>query len=73
MAGYIIKHLSTGFYICEVVLKRDGMAASIDMIADLAKAQVFVDKKEAARIAAKWLGAHDSELVKVDGLESDRN
>lgn len=70
--GYIIKHLSTGFYVCEVVLKREARAASIDMISDSAKAHVFKNKAEAARIAAKWLGAHDSELVKVDD-ESDRN
>lgn len=64
--GYIIKHLSTGFYVCDMVLKRDGTAASFDMVADSAKAQIFEDKTEAARIATKWLGAHDSELVKVD-------
>lgn len=65
--GYIIKHLSTGFCVCDVMIKRDGGAASIDLADDPAKAHVFEDKAQAVLIAAKWLGAHDYELVEVDG------
>ena len=72
MAGHIIKHLSTGFYVCDVVIKRDGGAASIDLADDPAKAHIFKDKTQAIQIAAKWLGAHDYELVEADA-DPDRD